>query len=64
MASLHRDDGRFARADGIAIRLDLVTRLRPTIIVRTKSESMLGMAGMLKAPRGKQVSVDAVNPWR
>ena len=35
-----------------------------TIIVRAKTQSILVMAGMLKAPKGKRVSVEAMNPWR
>jgi antitoxin PrlF len=35
-----------------------------TIIVRAKTKSILDMAGMLKAPKGKRVSVDEMNPWR
>ena len=35
-----------------------------TIIVRAKTRSILDMAGMLKAPRGKHVTIDAMNPWR
>ncbi len=35
-----------------------------TIIVRAKSRSLREMAGMLKAPKGKRVSVEAMNPWR
>jgi hypothetical protein len=35
-----------------------------TIIVRAKTKSILDMAGMLKAPKGKHVSVDDMNPWR
>ncbi len=35
-----------------------------TIIVRAKSRSLRDMAGMLKAPKGKRVSVEAMNPWR
>jgi AbrB family looped-hinge helix DNA binding protein len=35
-----------------------------TIIVRAKSKSVLDMAGMLKAPKGKRVSVENMNPWR
>ena len=35
-----------------------------TIIVRAKTKSLLDMAGMLKAPKGKRVSVDDMNPWR
>ena len=35
-----------------------------TIIVRAKTRSILDMAGMLKAPRGKKVAVEDMNPWR
>jgi antitoxin PrlF len=35
-----------------------------TLIVRAKSKSILDMAGMLKAPQGKRVSVEDMNPWR
>jgi hypothetical protein len=35
-----------------------------TIVVRAKTKSILDMAGMLKAPKGKRVSVDGMNPWR
>ena len=35
-----------------------------TLIVRAKTKSILDMAGMLKAPKGKRVSVDSKNPWR
>jgi antitoxin PrlF len=35
-----------------------------TIIVRAKTKSILDMAGMLKAPEGKHVSVEEMNPWR
>ena len=35
-----------------------------TIIVRAKTKSILDMAGMLKAAKGKQVSVEEMNPWR
>lgn len=35
-----------------------------TIIVRAKSKSIRDMAGLLKAPKGKRVSVEAMNPWR
>ncbi|MES1265754.1 MAG: type II toxin-antitoxin system PrlF family antitoxin [Variovorax sp.] len=35
-----------------------------TIIVRAKARSILDMAGMLKAPRGKHVDVEEMNPWR
>lgn len=35
-----------------------------TLIVRAKSRSILDMAGMVKAPKGKRVAVEAMNPWR
>ncbi len=35
-----------------------------TIIVRAKTKSILDMAGMLKAHKGKRVKVDDMNPWR
>ena len=35
-----------------------------TIIVRAKTKSILDMAGMLKAPKGKRVTVADMNPWR
>jgi AbrB family looped-hinge helix DNA binding protein len=34
-----------------------------TIIVRAKTRSILDMAGMLKAPKGRRVSVGDMNPW-
>jgi antitoxin PrlF len=35
-----------------------------TIIVRAKTKSILDMAGMLKAPKSKHVTIDDMNPWR
>jgi AbrB family looped-hinge helix DNA binding protein len=35
-----------------------------TIIVRAKTKSILDMAGMLKAPKGRRVSVEDMNPWK
>lgn len=35
-----------------------------TIIVRPKIKSILDMAGMLEAPKGRRVSVEDMNPWR
>jgi AbrB family looped-hinge helix DNA binding protein len=35
-----------------------------TVIVRPKSKSILQMAGMLKAPKGKRVTIEEMNPWR
>ena len=34
------------------------------IIVRVKTKSVLDLAGMLKAPPGKKVSIEDMNPWR
>ena len=35
-----------------------------TVIVRARNRSILDMAGLLKAPEGLRVPVDAMNPWR
>ena len=35
-----------------------------TIIVRAKTRSILDLAGMLQAPAGKAVGLEAMNPWR
>jgi antitoxin PrlF len=35
-----------------------------TIIVRAKTMSIPDLAGMLKAPTGKRVRVDEMDPWR
>ena len=32
--------------------------------VLAKTKSILDMAGMLKAPKGKRVSIEEMNPWR
>lgn len=34
------------------------------LIVRAKNRSVLELAGTLKAPKGKRVSIAAMNPWR
>ena len=34
------------------------------VIVRAKSASVLDLAGMLKAPKGKHVPVEKMNAWR
>ncbi len=35
-----------------------------TIIVRVKAKSILDMAGMAKAPKGKRVAIEHMSPWR
>ena len=35
-----------------------------TITVRAKTKSILDLAGMLKAPEGKNVRIEDMNPWR
>ncbi len=35
-----------------------------TILVRAKSQSILAMAGMFKAPKGRTVSIEDMNPLR
>ena len=35
-----------------------------TVIVRVWTKSILDMAGISKAPKGKRVIVDDMNPWR
>ena len=34
-----------------------------TVIVRAKTKSVLEMAGALKVPKGKKVSLADMNPW-
>ena len=34
------------------------------IIVRAKNKSILDLAGVLKAPKGKRVPIKAMNAWR
>ena len=36
----------------------------PSARRRTRTKSILDMAGMLEAPKGQQVSVEDMNPWR
>lgn len=35
-----------------------------TVIVRAKTKSILDMAGMLKAPAGRRVAIEDMNPRR
>ena len=35
-----------------------------TVIVRAKTKSILEMAGSLKPPKGKKVTLADMNPWR
>lgn len=35
-----------------------------TIVVRAKTRSVLALAGILKAPKGKKVCVADMNAWR
>ena len=35
-----------------------------TIVVRAKTKSILDLAGILKTPKGKHVSVEQMNAWR
>jgi antitoxin PrlF len=34
------------------------------VVVRAKTKSILDLAGMLKAPKGKHVAVEDMNAWR
>ena len=34
------------------------------LIVRAKTRSVLELSGSLKAPEGRHVTVEAMNPWR
>lgn len=35
-----------------------------SISVRVKSKSILDLAGTLKAPKGRRLTLDKMNPWR
>lgn len=51
---------------GAALGTRLVWHVFPdgTVIVRAKTKSILDLAGSLKPPKGRRVSVDAMNAWR
>jgi len=51
---------------GAAPGTRLVWHVTPdgSIIVRAKTRSILDLAGMLKAPKGKHVAVEDMNAWR
>jgi bifunctional DNA-binding transcriptional regulator/antitoxin component of YhaV-PrlF toxin-antitoxin module len=34
------------------------------VIVRAKTKSVLELAGTLKAPKGRHVAIEEMNPWR
>ena len=35
-----------------------------TIIVRAKTRSVRELAGLVRAPKGKRVAIEDMNPWR
>lgn len=35
-----------------------------SVIVRAKTKSILDLAGVLKAPKGKRVAIEDMNAWR
>ena len=51
---------------GAAPGTRLVWHVMPdgSVIVRAKNRSILDLAGSLKAPKGKRVSVTTMNAWR
>jgi hypothetical protein len=51
---------------GVAAGTRLVWHVLPdgSVFVRAKSKSILELAGSLKAPKGKHVSVKDMNAWR
>jgi AbrB family looped-hinge helix DNA binding protein len=51
---------------GAAPGARLVWHVMPdgSVIVRAKSKSILDLAGMLKAPKGKRVAIADMNAWR
>ena len=51
---------------GAAPGTRLVWHVMPdgSVIVRAKTQSILALAGILKAPRGKHVAVEDMNAWR
>jgi AbrB family looped-hinge helix DNA binding protein len=51
---------------GAAPGTRLVWHVMPdgSVIVRAKTKSVLDLAGMLEAPKGKHVSIEEMNAWR
>lgn len=51
---------------GVAPGTRLVWHVMPDggLIVRAKTGSILDLAGILKAPKGKRVPVEKMNAWR
>lgn len=51
---------------GAAVGTRLVWHVMPdgSIIVRAKTRSILDLAGVLRAPKGKHLAVEAMNAWR
>ena len=51
---------------GAAPGTRLVWHVMPdgSIIVRAKTKSVLDLAGILKAPKGKRVAIQDMNAWR
>jgi len=49
---------------GLPVAASLVAHARRHHHRPGKTESILDMAGMLKAPKGRRVSIEDMNPWR
>ena len=54
------------RCTGMLPGMRLIWHVMPdgVLIVRVKNRSVLKLAGVLKAPKGKHVSIDDMNAWR